>query len=166
MIACLLLPRQLQGWSCRDFVRATSPVAHEHKPGEYCEACPVVIKMRQDELVWKRVHKGEVDPFVLLHDNHAWYPAWNEESLLRSVKYEGWVMLISCSFMSLWKVRLWCFFWGGTRGEYGDPELDGIMSRPDGGTLRSGKGWEETLPPAQKSGVNHDDFLAMAQCDH
>jgi hypothetical protein len=45
--------------------------------------------MREQELLQKRARKGEIDPFLILHDNHAWYPAWNEESLLRDVKYDG-----------------------------------------------------------------------------
>jgi hypothetical protein len=62
---------------CRLFCRKR---VHEHHPGEYCEVCPTVVQMREDDVAACKALRLVVDPALLIHDQ-PWLPSAHYGSL-------------------------------------------------------------------------------------
>lgn len=56
-------------------------------PGHYCEACPIIIRMREEDRLAKLALKGRIDP-SLMFAGVPWIPAWNMDSLSGKIVYQ------------------------------------------------------------------------------
>ena len=52
----------------------------DHGLNEYCETCPVIMRMKQEDFLLKQLIKGRIDVATLLH-GAPWLPSMNYRSL-------------------------------------------------------------------------------------
>ena len=63
---------------------------HTHEPGEYCDDCPVIQRMHQQDVETKRLIDELYTPNGVLDEGKPiiWWPVWNEDSLTRKFTYD------------------------------------------------------------------------------
>ena len=68
---------------------------------KYCECCPVIRQMREQERLLLAELRVMGNPFDYLHDG-PWIGAWNEDSISRILEYSRCerVKVCPCPFLS------------------------------------------------------------------